>query len=84
MKEKGAYLVPTLVAPGDVIDGAKSGGGGLPPEMIAKAERIGGLHRAAVSAAIAAGRQGRDGHRRGGRSRTGGTSANSVRWSAAG
>ena len=55
MKEKGAYLVPTLVAPGDVIDGAKVGGGGLPPEMIEKAERIGGLHRAAVSAAIAAG-----------------------------
>jgi imidazolonepropionase-like amidohydrolase len=55
MKEKGAYLVPTLVAPGDVIDGAKAGGGGLPPEMIEKAERIVGLHRAAVSAAIAAG-----------------------------
>jgi imidazolonepropionase-like amidohydrolase len=54
MKEKGAYLVPTLVAPGDVIDGAKAGGG-LPPEMIAKAERIRGLHHAAVSAAIAAG-----------------------------
>ncbi len=55
MKAKGAYLVPTLVAPGDVIDGAKAGGGGLPPEMIEKAERIEGLHRAAVSAAIAAG-----------------------------
>ncbi len=55
MKEKGAYLVPTLVAPGDVIDGAKAGGGGLPPEMIEKAERIVGRHRAAVSAAIAAG-----------------------------
>ena len=25
MKEKGAYLVPTLVAPGDVISGAKAG-----------------------------------------------------------
>jgi imidazolonepropionase-like amidohydrolase len=55
MKEKGAYLVPTLVAPGDVIEGAKNGGGGLPPEMIQKSERIGALHRAAVSAAIAAG-----------------------------
>ena len=56
MKEKGAYLVPTLVAPGDVVAGAKGpGGGGLPPEMIEKAERIGGLHHAAVSAAIAAG-----------------------------
>ena len=55
MKERGAYLVPTLVAPGDVIDGAKGGGGGLPAEMVEKAERIGGLHRAAVSAAIAAG-----------------------------
>jgi imidazolonepropionase-like amidohydrolase len=54
MKEKGAYLVPTLVAPGDVIEGARTSGG-LPPEMIAKAERIGALHRAAVSAAIAAG-----------------------------
>jgi imidazolonepropionase-like amidohydrolase len=55
MKEKGAYLVPTLVAPGDVIAGAKAGGGGLPLEMIEKAERIGALHRASVSAAIAAG-----------------------------
>jgi imidazolonepropionase-like amidohydrolase len=55
MKEKGAYLVPTLVAPGDVIAGAKEGGGGLPAEMVAKSERIGALHRAAVSAAIAAG-----------------------------
>ena len=54
MKEKGAYLVPTLVAPGDVIEGARTSGG-LPPEMIAKAERIGALHRAAVSAALAAG-----------------------------
>jgi imidazolonepropionase-like amidohydrolase len=54
MKEKGAYLVPTLVAPGDVIEGARTGGG-IPPEMIAKAERIGSLHRAAVSAAIASG-----------------------------
>lgn len=55
MKEKGAYLVPTLVAPGDVVAGAKAGGGGLPPEMVEKAERVGGLHRAAVSAAIEAG-----------------------------
>ncbi len=55
MKEKGAYLVPTLVAPGDVVAGAKAGGGGLPPEMVEKAERIGALHRAAVAAAIAAG-----------------------------
>ena len=54
MKDRGAYLVPTLVAPGDVIAGAKAGGG-LPPEMIEKAERIGALHRASVSAAIAAG-----------------------------
>ncbi len=54
MKEKGAYLVPTLVAPGDVIDGARTSGG-LPPEMVAKAERIRALHRAAVSAAIASG-----------------------------
>jgi imidazolonepropionase-like amidohydrolase len=52
MKEKGAYLVPTLVAPGDVIDGARTSGG-LPPEMVAKAEGIRALHRAAVSAAIA-------------------------------
>jgi imidazolonepropionase-like amidohydrolase len=55
MKARGAYLVPTLVAPGDVIESAKAGGGGLPLEMVEKAERIGGLHRAAVSAAIAAG-----------------------------
>ncbi|MGA7988187.1 MAG: amidohydrolase family protein [Candidatus Dormiibacterota bacterium] len=55
MLEKGAYLVPTLVAPGDVVEGARAGGGGLPAEMVEKAERIGVLHRAAVSAAIAAG-----------------------------
>jgi imidazolonepropionase-like amidohydrolase len=54
MKEKAAYLVPTLVAPGDVIEGARTSGG-LPPEMIAKAERIRALHRAAISAAIASG-----------------------------
>jgi imidazolonepropionase-like amidohydrolase len=54
MKEKGAYLVPTLVAPGDVIAGARAGNG-LPAEMIAKAERIQSLHRAAVAAAIASG-----------------------------
>jgi imidazolonepropionase-like amidohydrolase len=45
MKAKCAYLVPTLVAPQDVIDGAKAGGGGLPPEMVEKSVRIGGLHR---------------------------------------
>jgi imidazolonepropionase-like amidohydrolase len=56
MKQKGAYLVPTLVAPGDVIAAQTGpGGGGVPAEMIEKAERIGGLHRAAVGAAIAAG-----------------------------
>src|ERR1019366_4410454 len=55
MREKDAYLVPTLVAPGDVIDGARAGGGGLPDEMVEKAQRIRGLHRAAVAAAIAAG-----------------------------
>ncbi len=55
MREKDAYLVPTLVAPGDVIDSARTGGGGLPDEMIEKARRIRDLHRAAVSAAIAAG-----------------------------
>jgi imidazolonepropionase-like amidohydrolase len=56
MKEKGAYLVPTLVAPGDVIASATGpGGSGLPAEMVEKAERIGGLHRAAVAAAIASG-----------------------------
>jgi imidazolonepropionase-like amidohydrolase len=56
MKEKGAYLVPTLVAPGDVIASATGvGGSGLPAEMVEKAERISGLHRAAVAAAIAAG-----------------------------
>lgn len=54
MKEKGAYLVPTLVAPKDVIEGAKSSGG-LPQQMLAKAERVSGLHRKAVTAAIGAG-----------------------------
>ena len=54
IKEKGAYLVPTLVAPKDVVEGARSGGG-LPPQMIAKAERVGALHREAITAAIASG-----------------------------
>ena len=68
MKEKGAYLVPTLVAPGDVIDGAKAGGGGLPPEMVEKAERIGGApSRRGVGGDRRRG-QGRHGHGRGGRS----------------
>ena len=56
MRTEGAYLVPTLVAPLDVIaNSERAGGGGLPAEMVAKARGVMVRHREAVSAAIAAG-----------------------------
>lgn len=54
MKQHGAYLVPTLVAPEDLISGAASGRS-IPGEMLAKARRVMDLHRPAVSEAIARG-----------------------------
>jgi imidazolonepropionase-like amidohydrolase len=54
MKQKNAYLVPTLVAPEDVIAGAESGQT-IPEEMLDKARRIIERHRAAVREAISQG-----------------------------
>jgi imidazolonepropionase-like amidohydrolase len=56
MLARGAYLVPTLVAPLDVIaNSERAGGGGLPQEMVAKARNVAARHREAVTAAIASG-----------------------------
>ena len=56
MIEMGAWLVPTLVAPLDVIaNSEKPGGGGLPKELVDKARAVAGRHRESVTAAISAG-----------------------------
>jgi imidazolonepropionase-like amidohydrolase len=52
MKHKGAALVPTLVAPRDVIAGAERNPGSLPPLMVEKARQTLDRHRASVHAAI--------------------------------
>jgi imidazolonepropionase-like amidohydrolase len=54
MKQHHAYLVPTLVAPEDVIAGAESGQT-IPEEMLDKARRLIEHHRAAVREAISHG-----------------------------
>jgi imidazolonepropionase-like amidohydrolase len=54
MKQNNAYLVPTLVAPEDVIAGAESGQT-IPEEMQNKARRLIERHRAAVREAITRG-----------------------------
>ncbi|HEY6379749.1 MAG TPA: amidohydrolase family protein [Candidatus Dormibacteraeota bacterium] len=54
MKQHGAFLVPTLVAPGDVIAGAESGQT-IPEEMLDKARRVMERHRASVREAITQG-----------------------------
>lgn len=53
MLERRAWLVPTLVAPRDVLDGAERHR--IPEEMVAKARRVAGLHRQAITAAVEAG-----------------------------
>jgi imidazolonepropionase-like amidohydrolase len=56
MRAQGAFLVPTLVAPLDVIaNSEKPGGGGLPVEMVEKARNVARRHRESVTAAIASG-----------------------------
>jgi imidazolonepropionase-like amidohydrolase len=55
MKAKGAALVPTLVAPRDVIAGAERNPGSLPPMMVDKARQTIQQHRASVQAAIESG-----------------------------
>lgn len=54
MLARGAYLVPTLVAPEDVIAGAADGGS-IPEEMVAKARRVMERHRAAFREAVGRG-----------------------------
>jgi imidazolonepropionase-like amidohydrolase len=54
MLERGAWLVPTLVAPRAVLAIADAGGG-LPPEVVAKARMVADVHTEAVRRAIAAG-----------------------------
>lgn len=55
MRRSGAYLVPTLVAPLDVVAGAERRPGSLPESMVAKARAVSDRHREAVRAAAAAG-----------------------------
>src|SRR5207245_186669 len=55
MKAKGAALVPTLVAPRDVIAGAERNPGSLPPMMVDKARKTIQQHGASVQAAIESG-----------------------------
>ena len=52
MKERNAWLVPTLVAPRDVI---ASGEGRIPPRMVSKARALTEQHMESFRAAVAAG-----------------------------
>ena len=54
MIERGAWLVPTLVAPRAVLEIAAAGGG-LQPEVVAKAHMVADVHTDAVRRAVAAG-----------------------------
>jgi imidazolonepropionase-like amidohydrolase len=54
MLSRGAWLVPTLIAPHAVLDIAAAGGG-LTPEMVDKARMVVGVHTESVRRAIAAG-----------------------------
>jgi imidazolonepropionase-like amidohydrolase len=53
MKERDAWLVPTLVAPRDVVSGGA--GGAIPDAMVAKARDISARHMESFGAAVAAG-----------------------------
>jgi imidazolonepropionase-like amidohydrolase len=55
MKQKGAALVPTLVAPRDVVAGAERNPGSLPPMMVEKARQTIQQHKTSVHAAIESG-----------------------------
>lgn len=54
MRRAGAYLVPTLVAPIDVIANSERSGA-VPEEMVAKARSVAKQHTEGITAAIAAG-----------------------------
>ncbi len=55
LREKDAYLVPTLKAPLDVVAIAAARPQSFPAEMVAKAHRIAGLHAESFRAAVEAG-----------------------------
>jgi imidazolonepropionase-like amidohydrolase len=55
IKERGAYLVPTLKAPRDVVAGAAANR--IPEEMLAKALRVADAHARSFRAAVEAGVQ---------------------------
>ena len=55
MIERGVYLVPTLVAPQDVLDIAEAHPNLMPPYAVAKARTMVAAHRASFRAAVAAG-----------------------------
>ena len=82
MKEKGAYLVPTLVAPGDVIAGARDR-----RWAAGRDDREGGANPRPASRSRLGGdrlrREGRDGDRRGGGAARQESPRTRLRWSAA-
>jgi imidazolonepropionase-like amidohydrolase len=55
MKAKGVYLVPTLVAPRDVIAFAEANPGALPEVVVQKAKAVVADHSASIRKAIEAG-----------------------------
>ena len=55
MRERGAYLVPTLVAPEDVLERAAAKPGMLPPYAIEKARAVMATHRESFRRAVEAG-----------------------------
>ncbi len=55
MKTKGVYLVPTLVAPRDVISFAEANPGALPEVVVNKARAVVADHSASIRKAIEAG-----------------------------
>ncbi len=55
MKKQGVYLVPTLVAPRDVIAFAEANPGALPDVMVQKAKAVADDHSASIRKAIQAG-----------------------------
>lgn len=55
MLEKGAWLVPTLIAPLWVVRASESPRSALPPNVVQKAKAVVDIHRAAVARAFEAG-----------------------------
>ncbi|MGZ3673017.1 MAG: amidohydrolase family protein [Ktedonobacterales bacterium] len=55
MVDRGVYLVPTLVAPQDVIEQAEARPGLLPPYVVEKAQQVINTHRESFRRAVDAG-----------------------------